>query len=293
MLDPNTMQRLAFIKHLYTTAVRQSQQSEPLAWASILTFHDSVELFLHLASEKLNVSKRDIEFIKYWDSLSFKLPDGFPTQKESMKRLNKARGLLKHHGTMPSKLDIEAFRASVTSFFAENTPQVFGVDFEAISMVELVHCDETRESLKQAKNLQKQGNLEEAFDKTAIAFAQLIDDYENRNRSRFGVSPYLFGESFNFMDLPHTDRGFHDRVTRSIEDLRNALKIVSLGIDYRKYSKFRQLTPTVQKIMNGRWHMTRVAPSTSPLMSSENFKFCCDFVIESAIHLQEFDFEIE
>lgn len=293
MLHPNTMQRLAFIKHLYTTAVRQSQQSEPLAWASILTFHDSVELFLQLASEKLNESRSGINFMEYWDVLTPRLPDPGLTQKESMRRLNSARVALKHHGTMPSKLDIEAFRASVTSFFAENTPQVFGVDFEAISMVELVQCDEARESIKKATNLQEEGNLKEAFDNIAIAFSQLIYDYENRNRSRFGVSPYFFGESFNFMDIPHTDTGFHDRVTRSIEDLRNALKIVSLGIDYRKYYKFSQLTPTIHKIMNGRWHITRFAPSTSPLMSSENFKFCYDFVIESAIHLQEFDFELE
>jgi len=231
--------------------------------------------------------------MEYWDSLSSKLPAGFPTQKESMKRFNKARVSLKHHGTMPSKLDIEAFRASVTSFFAENTPQVFGVYFEAISMVELVQCDEARESLKQAKNLQEQGNLEEAFDKTAIAFAQLIDDYENRNRSRFGLSPCFFGEAFNFMDFPDADRRFDDWVTTSIGYLQNALKIISLGIDYRKYSKFGQLTPTIHKIMNGRWDITRFAPSTSPPMSSENFKFCYDFVIESAIHLQEFDFEIE
>jgi len=287
------MQRLAFIKHLYTTAVRQSQQSEPLAWASILTFHDSVELFLQLASEKLNVSKSDIEFMKYWDSLSPKLPDGFPTQRESMKRLNKARASLKHYGIRPSKLDIEAFRASVTNFFDDNTPQIFEVDFTALSMVELVHCDETRESLKQAKNLQEQGNLEEAFDNTAIAFAQLIDDYENRNRSRFGVSPYFFGESFNFMDIPHTDRGFYDRVTRSIEDLRSALKIVSLGIDYRKYSKFRQLTPGIDKLANEEWYITHLPPSITTPITIDNFQFCYDFVIESAIHLQEFDFELE
>lgn len=289
MLHPSTMQRLAFIKYLYTTAVTQSQQGEPLASASILTFHDSVELFLQLASEQLNVGRKRLDFMEYWDVLTPRLLDAGLTQRESMRRLNSARVALKHHGTMPSKLDIEAFRASVTNFFAENTPQIFGVDFAAVSMVELVKCNETRESLKKAQNSQEQGNLEDALDKVAIAFSQLIDDYENRSRSRFGTSAFFFGRDFTFVQTPYTDTDFFYRVKDSIEDMQDALKIMSLGIDYRKYSKFRQLTPSIHKIANGNWHITRLPATMAPPATLENFQFCHDFVIESAVHLQEFE----
>lgn len=38
--------RLALIRHLYGEAVRQAEQHEPMCVASVLPFHDAVELFL-------------------------------------------------------------------------------------------------------------------------------------------------------------------------------------------------------------------------------------------------------
>jgi len=80
------------------------------------------ELFLQLAAEHLGARTPPDKFMDYWKLVEPKIPKGGPTQKLSMARLNKARVSLKHHGTLPSKLDIEAFRASTTSFFEERTP---------------------------------------------------------------------------------------------------------------------------------------------------------------------------
>jgi len=46
--------------------------------------------------------------------------------------MNKARVALKHHGTFPSRLDIESFRASTASLSEDNTPLVFGVSFRVL-----------------------------------------------------------------------------------------------------------------------------------------------------------------
>ena len=106
MLDQNVIKRLALIKYFYKEAIEQSQRPEPLCSASILTFHDAIEFFLQLASEILDIGKNQLSFLEYWGILASKLPEGIPTQKESMRRLNRARVALKHHGTSPSKLDI-------------------------------------------------------------------------------------------------------------------------------------------------------------------------------------------
>jgi len=297
MLAESTMQRLAFIRYLYGIAVEQSQQPEPLGAASILTFHDSIELFLRLASEHLNVGTKRPGFMDYWDLLEPKLPTGGLAQRESMRRLNKSRVALKHHGTFPSKLDIEAFRASATNFFEENTPLVFGIEFSSISMVNLVKCAEARSSLEEASKLIKEGRAEDALDKIAIAFAQLVDDYENRKRTRFGRSPFFFGESLTFESsffMGIRDRKFAkfvDKVRDSIEAMQSAMKILSLGLDYRRYAKFRLLAPHVTKVLNGDYDISR-GRQDEP-RSIEECHFCYDFVVESAIHLQDFDFEVE
>jgi hypothetical protein len=46
MLEESIVRRLAFIKYLYAVAIEQSKRPEPLCSASILTFHDAIELFL-------------------------------------------------------------------------------------------------------------------------------------------------------------------------------------------------------------------------------------------------------
>jgi hypothetical protein len=291
MLDKNIVKRLAFIKYLYEIAIEQSQKPEPLGSASILTFHNAIELFLQLASEYLGIGKKEPSFMEYWEILASKLPAGMPTQKESMRRLNRARVALKHHGILPSKLDIEAFRASATNFFEENTPPIFDTEFSEISLIDLVQCEETKNSLKEAIQLMKQSKIEESLDKVAIAFAQLIDDYENRKRGQFGRSPFFFGESLTRWE--HSSFQDVDEVIKSIEALQDAVKIISLRIDYRRYAKFRLLTPNIVRSMDGTYIVFKMPHGSKATPTVEDFQFCIDFVIESSITLTEFDFSIE
>src|ERR1043165_1201358 len=108
--------RLAFAKYLHNLGVVQSKLPSPIGAAAILMFHDAVEFFLQIASEHLNVGKPQLNFIDYWDLLSSHLPEPL-SHKEAMRRMNKSRVALKHHGTTPSTEDIRAFRESTSEFF--------------------------------------------------------------------------------------------------------------------------------------------------------------------------------
>lgn len=158
-LDHHKMRRLAFVRYLYETAVSQSHAPAPLKCASILTMHDAAELFLQLACEHLNVGAQQPSFMDYWDLLNKKLDSGELAQKESMRRLNKARVALKHSGTLPSDLDVEAFRATATSFLQDNTPLVFGVEFDGVSLAEYVNPESSRTILKEAQDAIAAGEI--------------------------------------------------------------------------------------------------------------------------------------
>jgi len=302
MLDKSVVKRLALIKYFYKVAIEQSQRPEPLCSASVLTFHDAIEFFLQLASEYLDVGRGQPSFMEYWEILASKLSEGVPTQKESIRRLNRARVALKHHGTSPSKLDIEAFRASATNFFEENTSPIFDIKFSEISLIELVQCEEIKNNLEESERLLEENKIEESLDKVAISFTQLIDDYESRKRGRFGRSPFFFGESLTFLSSFHMgiDRSqerklanFVDKIKESVEALQVAVKILSLGVDYRRYVKFRLLTPHIDRALAGNYLISRGNWGEKGVPSVEDVQFCIDFVIESAVILQEFDFNIE
>lgn len=82
-------QRLPFIKYLYKLGVQQSRLPKSINAASILTFHDSIELFLNLACEEMRKNtKTGISFMEYWDILK-ELPNGRSLgYKTAMQRLN-------------------------------------------------------------------------------------------------------------------------------------------------------------------------------------------------------------
>jgi hypothetical protein len=301
-LDHTTVTRLAFIRYLYQTGLTQSRAPSPLSCASLLTMHDAVELFLQLASEHLNVGTSNQAFMDYWDVLNAKLTPKVLEQKESMRRLNKARVALKHHGTFPSDLDIEAFHLSTTSFFRDNTLLVFGIALDNISLIEFVNPNSSRQRLKDAQDQIQNGDTLAALDNVAVAFSEMIADYEDRKRSQYHTSPFFFGQRmtfFNsfFMGLSRSpsDRKlaeFVDTVKESIESMQNAIKMLALGVDYRKYSRFKMLTPHLTRVVSGDWAIQRrLADEHKP--PQEDANFCIDFVIESAIALAEFDYTIE
>ncbi len=334
--DEIFLERLAFIKYLNEIGIEQSQRPEPLCAVSVLTFHDAVELFLQLASEHLDVGKKNIRFLEYWNLLSQEVQQGDLTQKESMRRLNSARVALKHHGTRPSKWDIEAFRVTARNFFEENTPLIFGIEFSDISLTNVIQCCEARESLREAEEFLRENQIQEALNKTTLAFNQLIDDYESRKMGKYGRSPFFFGKSLTFLNSffmgvgqkrPYRE-GFYrtdmermiggeiekrvadyiqrefldrekkmaefiDKVKESLESIRDAVKILSLGIDYRKYVRFRLVTPTLVRVHSKEYKIFEASEDSRGSPTAEDAQFCIDFVVESATILQRFDFSIE
>jgi hypothetical protein len=176
LLSDVVLKRLAFIRYLYDTSVRQSYQPEPMSSVSLLSFHDGVELFLQLASEYVGMDK-DASFMEYWENTKSKLPGEGLTQKASMKRLNGARVALKHYGRLPSRLDLDEYRTSTTTFFRDNCLTVFGVDFDNISLVHLIQYDLAKKKLDEARKLMEQDKIEESLQNIALAFDMIISDY--------------------------------------------------------------------------------------------------------------------
>lgn len=297
MPTENELQRLSFIRYLYGVAIEQSMQPEPFAAASVLTFHDSVELFLQLAAESKGIKTTELNFMQYWDMLKPHIQNSELSQKEAMRRLNKVRVDLKHIGILPSILVIESLRANTTSFFEENTPILFGIEFRNISMTYLIQDSTVKSLLDEALSFLEQGARAKAIDNIALAFAELMLAYRTSKFAQYHRSLINFGRFLPrlFPTPPNTDSKIIDyleKVAESVEELREALVIVSLGLDYQQYSKFKRLTPYVV-LYSGSEHYTVLSPTNEDAVPSlENCQFCFDFVVASAIRIQSFDVEI-
>lgn len=295
MLSEVLMRRLAFIRYLYKLGLEQSKQPEPLSSVSVLTFHDSAELFLQLAAEYRDKGKKDMTFMGYWEVFEGKLDGGGLTQKESMRRLNTTRVAVKHYGNLPSKIDIEAHRATITNFFEDNTNLIFGVEFSSISMIDLVSVEDVRKSLIEATTtFNKEGSSEkdyrEAMGIIAVSYHKLIKEHHRRNSTPFGsIYNLKFGKGVRGFNLGGNDRaiGFVskaiDEIGKQLDSIGDIIEILLCGIDYKKYAAFSGIIPYVHQTMDGRYH---ISPRSTKAPTKAQCQFCIDFVIECALRLQ-------
>lgn len=290
-----------FARYVLSLGVEQSQQPEPLSAVSVLTFHDAVELFLQLTSEHLNVGQKRIDFMQYWDVIDPALEPIRLTQREAMRRLNNARIALKHHGTLPAKMATEQFRWRTVAFFEENTPVVFGIDFDAISIADLIAYETTRVAVREAEDQMVSGDPKGAKTALAIAFASLIDDAEAAYHNTYGRSPFTFGPSFSFETsfyrrstaaFPDPLRyTYDDQILSAVESMQAAVKIMALGIDYHRYVRFKLLSPVAHRTMGtGGTYQVVVAQGLKGSIqwppTLDACRYCLSFVVSSALHVQ-------
>ena len=126
-MDEVTAKRLAVVRHLYQQGVRLSQTGEPTNGLSVLSFHDSVEMFMKICADAQNIRiDRKTNFMDYFE----KVPN--MKCKAQMDKLNNQRVGLKHHGTIPSTLDVEISRTNVADFFQQNCSAFFGVTLRRV-----------------------------------------------------------------------------------------------------------------------------------------------------------------
>lgn len=303
-LAPEVMIRgLAFVRYLYTLGLQQSQQAGLAGAVSILTFHDAVEMLLVLGLQHHDrySTGRQYRFHDYWTELA--QAQVYVTQKGTMEALNRARVGVKHHAIPPDRSIIDAARVHVRDFFTENAPIIFGVNFEEVTLSSLVtSSSQARTHLESAEHHMAEGNCDEAMGEIAYALHRLLNAHEARVRQttwarggkralrldtvllpRALLLPGSLGAAGVLVEQ-HLAR-FAKDVADHIRELQLALRILGLGLDFGRWQRFMTLTPAVIDLQPGQLNRTEWHGETPPTLGE--CRFCYDFVIDSALRLQE------
>ncbi|MGQ4433870.1 MULTISPECIES: hypothetical protein [unclassified Streptomyces] len=304
-----TVQRLAFVRFLYEQGVSRSAQPEPLSATAILSFQDAIEHFLLLGADHLGVNlPNDMKFLQFWERLKPKLPQGQELPgKQAMSRVNKLRVDFKHYGIPPATASIMQARADVATFFTDATPLVFGVDFDAVDMVDLVPRAETVKFLRYAQARVDAGDHPEAMAGLLIAFMELIDHYTEvgrySHRPPFRIEERIHDYRDDSQRLAGQRRGdatmsrLIDMVkstikqvaglTQATQEIQRVMQVIALGIDYTRYAQFQVLTPYVHRYSNGT--ASFVIDKGHKAVTANDYQFGRLFVIESALQAAKAD----
>jgi hypothetical protein len=306
-LSPDEASRLAFIRYLHHQSVEQGRLPEPQSSAAVLLLHDAVEAFLLLAAEHLGAAAPP-QFGQYWDALSpARLAGGVNLAvRQGMVRLNRVRVNLKHHGVQPGKAAIDQSLADAATFFAANTVSVFGVDYDQVSMADLIEQEQVRELVRKAESATAVGEYSGAMIALSDACELLLMP---RRSTSSRPSPLRFGDSLDLvapnlkhrvgeaLQLPHDTRGIDihgwDRqfvaehistLTDTVAALQRAARVTTLGIDYAAYLRFSRLVPIHSDNAQG---VREYRAPTGYAPTSNDVEFCYQFVVSASLRLTE------
>ena len=289
-MDELIIKRLAIVKHLYQQGLAISYEPEPTNGLCLLPFHDSIEMFMKICADVNGVKiDRSTKFMDYFSKLT-------DLQCSSqMQNLNNKRVALKHHGEIPSSLDIEIARANTTEFFELNTPVYFDIEFSDISLTGLIKYSSVAEWLNKANDAYKKDEFVESICLSHVAFQELLLSHDE-DKSHFYESPFsAVKECKHFFRDTKIDYQLDENIKKIKKDLLSiddALTIIGLGIDYKQYTKFKLLSPYINIWPEKGGRKFEWLPKDNILANSRNASFCYDFVISCALNLQRSDFEI-
>lgn len=304
-IDVIIARRLAYIRYLHQLGTQQALLPAPLSSASILMLHDAAESFLLLVAEHVGVTP-PTQFEKYWDVLNGRLPSGASlTVQQGMRRLNKVRVALKHHGAHPDETTIELALADTATFMAANTQLVFGIDYETVSLAYVITQDPVRELAEEAEVANSHGDRISAMIALLKAFNLLLDPHEAQRSWSERPSSLAFGRHVSFpLDARKIARllnagdynvNGHDcqklgeqieALGEAVDQMRPVIRLAALGISVPDYQRFQNLTPVPVGFINGRTEY-RAPKGYQP--SVEEYTFGMQFVVAASLRLAELD----
>lgn len=307
-LDPTIVKRLALIKFMARNAENQSKKGEPLSLLALLTYHDLVEWFLNVCCDHLSIPvTKQTGFEDYLKLIDQRLqPTAGLQLVNPIRKLNTERVQLKHYATLPHPDFVDEIRISVPQFLSLNSQVILGISLDSISMADLIEFELARKALKSSEDSLAAGNLRGGLESAALAYDELIREYQSKhaeqtrgNQFSLGGDPTWLrdlgstvstlsgrGGMVDMTAATHVAREFGKQLYQVVSDLQAVTRVLSMGIDYKKYSRFKNMVPLVLRTASGvvSFHIPSFRRQTE---DAEDLGFCIEFVLESALTLQE------
>lgn len=295
------MRRLAFAKYLIETGSINADNVLPYSATALLNFHDALEFLFDIILEDNGIYPKpgqEFYFMTMFNKCNNELKKKGLEKSSfgaSLKKLKDRRGDFKHNSSFPSSQDISEARYIALNLFNEFCLKFYELSYDDIDLVDLLPDSRTKECLLNIKDCTE--NIE-VIENLALAFAYLLKDFESTKNIPLSRSPYQLTKkrqlraSETGLDEIKPIRDYIETTNDNIEALEENLKIIAFGIDYNKYAQFKFLVP-----VNIYWILSSDEPRCTlrnePIeLDNNQIEFCKNFIIESALKLQQFDFKI-
>lgn len=146
------------------------------------------------------------------------------------------------------------------------------------------------------------GKLYDSLVQSRIAFSNLLEDYEGTKmhwyHSILEIGKKQGDKYKNFvknasLKNANNNMAWFKEISETTNELRDVAKITALGIDFKKYALFKAVTPHIIRFIGeGDSIESEESLSKRVNISEDLCNICINFVIESAVKLQETDYDL-
>lgn len=239
--------------------------SDPIACGiAVSFFQDSVEMLIWVLIKKFDVPVTEKDgFVANLKALKDKRVALNETAR--IQDLNKARIGFKHNGNLPAPEDAAKYQKTTEVFLRMAFSAHFQVDFEELSLIDLVPFSDVRDRLKKADAFVKDGHIGSAIEETSISksilFSKLdryfpkighgirgadqqISDALKPSRS-LSEGPSLRGELHAFRDIADY-----------LQDVQEMMLVTLLRLSLDDYQFLNSTLLRVAQTFDGKWILT-------------------------------------
>lgn len=270
--------RLICAKYLFHIGIGILDQGGPFSpGRAVLHFQDSAEMLLRVIAEHLHCSvKENASFNQIIDSIDNK-SDKNLTHRSALNQLNKARVSFKHFGLEPKLEDVSKFRNDLESFFPTATKTFLNIDFELISLTNLIGHRRTENFLNRAEQLIYDGDYEGSISSTAIAFTVFRSHLSTEDR-------VYMRDPFRRLKIEDSKIGnWIDEIEEIVTENQVKLNLIADGISISDYRIFQRYAPNVNLSEAGTYEVICPAFGQPIEPTQEIALFCHRFAIDSIL----------
>lgn len=252
------VEQLTLSKRLFLNGVYHSEANDPVSSGmAISMFQDSVEVFIWSLLKDLDAQLKEHEpFIKYFDKVA-EAPNNIDKKtlpfRAKMLELNKARVNFKHYGNLPDPSEAIKFQAYTKNFLIESFRDFCSVDFEYLSLADLIVFSDVKKQLKESERLISESDYSQALEKSAIAKSMLFSKMEE-------FFPKIDYQISRFDDLIEGAtrvgrfKGF-EYMAKYLNASRESHIIAMLGVPLKEYVFIQNHFPFASRMMDQSWRI--------------------------------------
>jgi hypothetical protein len=233
--------QLLIVKRLFLEARPYVERLDPIsAGIAVSLYQDAVELYVWTLIKKRDLAIKDqSSFVSNMEALQ---KAGVPLANVArLLELNKARVGFKHYGNLPAPVEAKKHQTYVEDFLRQGMPEHFEVNFDDLSLADLIADEAIREELHSTEATIASGKYREAVEHLAKAKALTFAKLE---RYLPGVDARLRDSDKLLNAIPGVRRAESFKyLAEYLQALREATLVALLQLSIEDYAFLQESLP--------------------------------------------------